>query len=177
MTAHWPKPFSADEREYFGLDDSAEKFAQGRYEVVNAGRGLRRDFNIASNKRVRFVLRPHGEISEHDSAVLRLLLNAQPLDLVEVSWAAPKGTPVALTPLGELMLPLEGLIDVTAERERLSKEFLKVEQELAKVRAKLADTNFVAKVPVTVLNEHREREVAWAEKLMHLQKMREALGE
>ena len=33
-----------------------EQFANAKYETVNAGRGLRRDFNIASNKRVRFVL-------------------------------------------------------------------------------------------------------------------------
>ena len=33
-----------------------------------------------------------------------------------------KGTPAALTPLGELFLPLEGLIDVEAEKERLRSE-------------------------------------------------------
>ena len=81
-----------------------------------------------------------------------------------------------LTPLGELFLPLEGLVDVAAERERLGKEVAKVEAELAKVRAKLADPNFSAKVPAAVLEEHRQREATWAEKLAQLQKMREALA-
>ncbi|MEI9892699.1 MAG: hypothetical protein WDN28_01980 [Chthoniobacter sp.] len=49
--------------------------------------------------------------------MLRILLNADPLDVL-ADYAAPKGTPVALTPLGELFLPLEGLIDVGAERTR-----------------------------------------------------------
>jgi valyl-tRNA synthetase len=175
MTAPWPKAFSAEERAYFGLDDAAEKFANAKYEVVNLGRGLRRDFNIASSKRVRFVLRPNGELAPHDIEVLRILLNAEPLDVL-ADYAAPKGTPVALTPLGELMLPLEGLIDVAAERERLAKELAKVEQELAKVRAKLADPNFAGKVPAKVLDEHRQRETDWAEKHAQLTRMREALG-
>jgi valyl-tRNA synthetase len=96
---------------------------------------------------------------------------------VLADYAAPKGTPTALTPLGELYLPLEGLIDVAAERERLAKEIAKVEDELAKVRAKLADPNFAAKVPAKVLDEHRQREATWAEKLTQLTKLCEALGE
>ncbi|HSI14822.1 MAG TPA: valine--tRNA ligase [Chthoniobacter sp.] len=175
MAAPWPKPFGEDERAYFGIDETSEKFANAKYEVVNLGRGLRRDFNIASSKRTRFVLRPNGELAPHDSEVLRILLNAEPLDVL-ADYAAPKGTPVALTPLGELHLPLEGLIDVAAERERLAKELTKVEQELAKVRAKLADENFAAKVPAKVLDEHRQRESDWAEKYAQLSKMREALG-
>jgi valyl-tRNA synthetase len=88
---------------------------------------------------------------------------------------APKGTPTALTPLGELFLPLEGLIDVAAERARLDKEIAKVETELAKVRAKLSDPNFAGKVPSAVLEDHRQREINWADKLAQLQRMREAL--
>jgi valyl-tRNA synthetase len=176
MTAPWPKTFSADEREYFGLDPQAVQFAAAKYEVVNLARGLRRDFNIASNKRVRFVMRTTVALATHDVEVLRILLNAEPLDVLG-EYTAPKGTPVSITPLGELFLPLEGLIDVAAERERLAKEMAKVEQELAKVRAKLADPNFAGKVPAKVLDEHRQREADWAEKYAQLVKMREALGE
>jgi valyl-tRNA synthetase len=176
MNARWPQRLTDDERHYLDLDPSNEEFAQARYEVVNAGRGLRRDFNIASNKRTRFVLRPNTQLTEHDYAVLRILLNAEPLEFVDSQWTAPKGTPTVLTPLGELFLPLEGLVDVAAERERLDKEIAKVESELAKVRAKLADPNFSAKVPATVLEEHRQREATWGEKLAQLQKMQEALS-
>ena len=176
MTALWPKPLDQDELAWFRLDVDAEKPAAAKYDVVNLGRGLRRDFNIASNKRVRFVLRPTAPLAAHDIEVLRILLNAEPLDVL-TDYAAPKGTPVTPSPLGELFLPLEGLIDVAAERERLTREIAKVEQELAKVRAKLADPNFAGKVPAKVLDEHRQRESDWAEKHAQLTKMREALGE
>ena len=175
MFAPWPKPFTPEEREYFILDESDEQFANAKYEVVNLGRGLRRDFNITSSKRVRFVLKPTATLADHETAVLQLLLNAEPLE-VNAAFAPAKGTPVALTPLGELFLPLDGLIDVAAERERIDKELTKVEDELAKVRTKLADPNFAGKVPAKVLEDHQTRERDWAEKHAQLTKMREALG-
>jgi valyl-tRNA synthetase len=175
MTARWPAPLDDDFKAHYGLTPAEEQFANAKYEVVNLGRSLRRDFNIASSKRVRFVLKPSAILPAHEAEVLRILLNAEPLDVL-ADYDAPKGTPTALTPLGELYLPLEGLIDVAAERERIAKEVAKVEDELAKVRTKLADPNFAAKVPAKVLNEHRQREATWAEKLAQLTKMREALG-
>ena len=175
MFAPWPKPFTPEEREYFVLDETDEQFANAKYEVVNLGRGLRRDFNIASSKRVRFVLKPTATLADHETAVLQLLLNAEPLE-VNAAFAPAKGTPVALTPLGELFLPLDGLIDVAAERERIGKEIAKADDELAKVRAKLADPNFAGKVPAKVLEDHQTRERDWAEKHAQLTKMREALA-
>jgi len=175
MSAHWPKPFTNDEFHYFDLDPSAMEFAEDRYAVVNAGRGLRRDFNIGSAKRVRFVLRNTGGLAEHDHAVLQILLNAQPLEVVDASWVAPKGAPVVLTALGELFLPLEGLVDVEAERARIGKEITKAQSELEKVRSKLADPNFANKVPASVLDEHRQREATWAEKLAHLEEVLRSL--
>ena len=176
MFAPWPKAFTPEEREFFVLDASDEEFAAAKHSVVESGRGLRRDGNIASNKRVRFVLRPAAGLPAHECNVLRLLLNAEPLDLVDAAWSAPKGTPVAITPLGELFLPLEGLIDIAAERERLTKEIAKVEDELAKVRAKLSNPSFAGKVPAAVLDEHKQREIAWGEKLAQLRHMQEALA-
>ena len=175
MLAAWPEPFDEGFKARCGLDAKNEQLANAKYEVVNLGRGLRRDFNIASNKRVRFVLKPCAALAPEEADVLRLLLNAEPFDVLE-NFEAPKGTPTALTPLGELFLPLEGLIDVAAERERLKKEISKAQDELVKVRAKLADPNFTGKVPAKVLDEHRQREAGWAEKLSRLEKMIEAIG-
>jgi valyl-tRNA synthetase len=175
MFARWPVPLDDDFKAHYGLDPSDEQFANAKYEVVNLGRGLRRDFNIASSKRVRFVFKPSAILPAHETEVLRILLNAEPLDVLE-SYDPPKGTPATPTPLGELFLPLEGLIDVEAERARLKKEIAKVEDELGKVRAKLANPSFAEKVPAAVLDEHRQRESTWAEKLGQLTRMSEALG-
>lgn len=175
MFAPWPKPLDEDELAHFGILPEDEQGAANKYETVNLGRNLRSTYNIASNKRVRFVLKPNTTLTETDIEVLRILLNAEPLH-VESNYTAPKGTPTALTPLGELFLPLEGLIDVDAERQRLTKELTKAQAELDKVRAKLADENFAKKVPAKVLDEHKQREADWASQLEKLKGMLEALG-
>ena len=175
MTAPWPKPLDEDELAHLGILPEDEKAANDKYETVNLGRGLKSIFNIASNKRTRFVLKSTTELPAHEVEVLRILLNAEPLD-VDASYVAPKGTPTALTPLGELFLPLEGLIDPEAERARVTKEIAKVEAELAKVRAKLADENFANKVPAKVLEDHKQREADWGEQLVKLKTMLDALS-
>jgi valyl-tRNA synthetase len=114
-------------------------------------------------------------LAEEEAAVLRILLNAERLDLPP-SYEPAKGTPTALTPLGELYLPLEGLIDLETERQRLGKEIAKVEAELATVRKKLANTNFVANAPPAIVAEHRQREKDFAQRLAQLERMRDSLG-
>jgi valyl-tRNA synthetase len=173
MFAVWPKPLDADELAHFGILPEDEKTANNKYEAVNLGRGLKSTFNI--NKRVRFVLKPSQELPDHEIEVLRILLNAEPLD-VDANYVPTKGTPSALTPLGTIFLPLDGLIDVEAERARVSKEIAKVESELEKVTAKLADENFTSKVPQKVLDEHQQRKTDWQEKLAKLKEMMSALG-
>ncbi|MFN7564408.1 MAG: valine--tRNA ligase, partial [Prosthecobacter sp.] len=150
MFAPWPKPLDADELAHFGILPEDEQAANDKYKAVELGRGLKSTFNI--NKKVRFVLKPASELPAHEIEVLRILLNAEPLE-VDAAFQPKKGTPAALTPLGELFLPLDGLIDVEAERARVGKEVAKVESELEKVTAKLADTNFTSKVPQKVLDE------------------------
>ncbi len=176
MFARWPGVLGKDFRTHYGLDATDEALANARYEVVNQGRGLRRDANIASNKKVKFVFRPTSPLTAHDPEVLKILLNAEALEIVDATWAPAKGTPTALTPLGELFLPLEGLIDVGAERERIQKEIAKVEQELLTVRRKLSSDSFVAGAPAAVVDEHRHRQTAWQDKLAQLGRMLETLG-
>lgn len=173
MFAPWPKPLDADELAHFGILPEDEAAANKKYETVDLGRGLKSSFNI--NKKVRFVLKPAAELPAHEIEVLRILLNAEPLE-VNAAYVAPKGTPIALTPLGELCLPLEGLIDVEAERAKTAKELAKADAELQKVCAKLADENFTSKVPAKVLDEHRAREADWREKKAKLEEMMKALG-
>ncbi|HEY5752062.1 MAG TPA: class I tRNA ligase family protein, partial [Chthoniobacterales bacterium] len=170
QTSRWPEPLDDDFKAHYGVTPEDDAAAKAKYETVIAGRGLRRDFNIASNKRIRFVLQPASELAAHDIDVLRILLNAEPLDIDPV-YSAPKGTPRTLTPLGTLFLPLEGLIDVDAEKQRIAREIAKVEDELAKVRIKLTNPAFAEKVPAAVLEDHRQREATWAEKLAHLQQV------
>jgi valyl-tRNA synthetase len=167
MNAPWPKAFDGDFRDAYALDDCYVEFANQKYEVVTQGRNLRRIGNIQSGKKVKFVLKPGREILPHDAEVIKILLNAEALEISE-DYAAKKGTPTAHTPMGELFLPLEGLLDVEAEKARLTKEKEKYQAEIAKVEQKLANPAFTQKVPPQVLAEHQQRLLEWRAKLAHV---------
>jgi valyl-tRNA synthetase len=175
MFARWPKPLSDDEKEAWGLDDTVETFANAKFELVTQGRNLKTQFNIGAGKKGKFTLKPAGQLDQSEAEVLRLLLSAESLNL-DSSYAPKKGTPTALTKLGELYLPLDGLVDTEAERARLTKEVVKIEAEIGKVEQKLGNPSFAQKVPPAVLEEHRQRLADWQTKLAQTKSAIEALG-
>ncbi|MEI9963112.1 MAG: class I tRNA ligase family protein [Limisphaerales bacterium] len=166
MFAPWPMPLDEDFKSHYGLDESDLAFAQAKYDLVTEGRNLRRIGNIQSAKKVKFIFKPANPVSAHDAEVIKILLNAEALEIA-VDYAPKKGTPTCQTPLGELFLPLEGHIDPVAETARLTKELEKIESEIAKVEQKLANPSFTQKVPANVLEEHKQRLVEWQNKLAH----------
>ena len=95
---------------------------------------------------------------------------------IEPGYEAETGVPTALTPVGKIYLPLDGLIDLDAERNRLGRELAKAEDELKKVNAKLTNENFVTRAPESVVTEMRERQEQWQERVDELGRMIENLG-
>jgi valyl-tRNA synthetase len=175
MFAPWPKPFDEDFKAHYGLDDCWQEIVNAKYEFVTQGRNLRRDGNIPSNKKVKFILKPANYLPPHDLEVLKILLNAETLE-VAPDYSPKKGTPTVRGQIGELFLPLEGLIDVVAEKVRVQKEIEKIAAEIAKVEAKLNNPGFVQKVPPAVLEEHQDRLIEWQAKLAHAQAALAALN-
>ena len=166
MNAPWPLPLEDDVKAHYGLDQAALDRTNATYELVTQGRNLRRAGNIQAAKKVKFVFKPAQSLTPHDAEVIRLLLNAEALEVV-AEYQAPKGTPSVQSPLGDLFLPLEGHMDRDAEIIRLTKEVEKFLVEIVKVEQKLANPNFTQKVPAAVLDEHRQRLADWQGKKAH----------
>jgi valyl-tRNA synthetase len=175
MFANWPKPFDKDMKEFYALDDCYIERVENKHELVRQGRNLRREARIASNVKARFVLKPLNDLPPHDIAVIRILLNAEPLE-VNTEFQSSKGTARAITPMGELFLPLEGLIDVAAERTRLQKELEEIRSEIEKVSQKLSNPSFSQKAPPKVLAEHQQRLTDWNAKHAQVLAALEGLG-
>jgi valyl-tRNA synthetase len=176
MNAPWPMPLDDDMKEFYGLAESDLEATEAKYELVRQGRDLRRAGNIQAAKKVKYVFKPAQPLSPHDAEVIKLLLNADALE-VHAGYPPPKGTPAVNSKLGELFLPLEGLIDVAAEKIRLAKEVEKIQSEILKVEQKLANPNFTQKVPPAVLHEHRQRLAGWQDKLAHAETALDGLGD
>jgi valyl-tRNA synthetase len=175
MFAPWPKPLDEDFKGHYGLDDCYLEMTGAKYDLVSQGRNLRRIGNVPANRRVNYVFKPARHVSPHDVEVIRLLLNAEALEL-NPNYQPPKGTPAVKTDLGELYLPLAGLIDIAAERSRLTREREKILAEIARIEQKLANPNFAQKAPPPVLQDHQKRLAEWQAKRAHVEQALDELG-
>jgi len=145
------------------------------YEAAARLRNLKAEYKLASRKDVRFVVKGAPEWLAAETKVLALLVGAGEIDL-DSTYEATKGTPAALTPVGEIYLPLDGLIDVESERLRLSKEIEKVRIEVQKSEGKLGNASFVDRAPPEVVVLEKARLEEWKTKLTQLAEMLAALA-
>jgi valyl-tRNA synthetase len=175
LFAPWPKPLDSDIQAHYGLHAGVGAAVEAGYDLIGQGRNLRRAGNIPSGKKVKYIFKPAGTVTAHETEVMKLLLNAEALE-VNPDYQPPKGTPTVRSLPGELYLPLEGLVDATAEKARLAKELEKTESDIAKTEQKLANPNFSQKAPPQVLEEHKKRLLELQAKQDHLKSALAALG-
>jgi valyl-tRNA synthetase len=137
-------------------DDRAEAEIGWVIDLVTAIRSVRAEMNITAA--IPLVLA--GASAESGARAERWAEFIKRLARVsEISSAAtaPQGS-VQLIVRGETAaLPLKGVIDVAAERARLTKEMQKADADIARVDAKLNNPNFMARAPEEVVEEEKER--------------------
>jgi valyl-tRNA synthetase len=73
----------------------------------------------------------------------------------------------------EIAVPLEGLIDLDKERERIVKEVTRKENEARGLAARLDNVSFVERAPGEVVQETRDRH---EELIGEIEKLRATLG-
>src|SRR5262249_3414352 len=142
------------------LDDVADvpgkrELVLAIYQTVQAGRNLRAESKLQSNKKIGFILRTEDKSISEQLPTLTRLLNAEEV-MLDRQYQAPAGNPVAVTPLGEISLAIAAA-DKARERERLDKEIAKIENDLRTAENKLKNKSFVDRAPATEVDEHRKR--------------------
>lgn len=156
---------------------SAEADIEWFKAVVSAVRSIRSTLGISPSKQVSLLFRggnaeDAGRI-EKFSAQLTFLLKLESISIVAAGDEPPPAAPAVVGDL-QLFVPLEGLVDLDAERVRLDKEIAKVAGEKDKSEAKLA--KFGGNVPPAVVEQERVRLAEWTAKLDALQAQRARLG-
>ena len=141
--------------------------------MVEAGRNLRAEARVATNRKTRFVLRGESSWVTEESATVAHLLNAEVFE-IDPDFQPPSGSSVAATKLGELFL-LREETDRASERERLDKEIAKLENDLKATETKLANPAFTERAPAAVVEEHRRRRDDLTKRLMQLRQARASL--
>jgi len=97
------------------------------YQTIQAGRNIRSESKLPSNKKMRFILRTYNKFISSQIPTLTRLLNAEEVKL-DPKYEAQAGNPVAVTPLGEIFLTVAAA-DKAGEQQRLDKEIARIETE------------------------------------------------
>jgi valyl-tRNA synthetase len=144
------------------------------YETIQAGRNLRAESKLPSNRKIQFILRTDEKsVSSHIPTLTRLL-NAEKIEL-DQKYQPQAGNPVAVTPLGEIVLTVAAA-DRAGEQQRLDKEIARIGTEARTVEEKLGNKSFVDRAPAAVVEEHRRRLKDFSAQLAKLKQARESLN-
>jgi valyl-tRNA synthetase len=141
------------------LDEAASADIEWLKQVIVAVRNIRGELNIAPGRQLSLLARNGSDEDRRRMAEHRDLLHAL-AKLGSSSWLeGEEAPPSAAQVVGqlELLVPLAGLIDVTAERSRLTRESDKLGKEVERLAAKLDNPGFTAKAPSEVVAKERAR--------------------
>ncbi|MBQ0824333.1 valine--tRNA ligase [Microvirga sp. HBU67558] len=155
------------------IDPQAEAEIGWVVDLVTEIRSARSETNVPAGAQIPLVL-----VASSDDVRARagrwgdIVKRLARISEISFADAAPKSS-IQLLIRGEAAaLPLEGVIDLDAERARLAKEIQKLDVEIGKIDAKLGNADFIKRAPEEVVEEQRERR---DEAVMRKAKMEEAL--
>jgi len=127
-------------------------------ELVSAVRSLRMEMNVPAGAKAQLVVIEAGEdmkarFARHETALIRLAR----LEHIAFAAAVPSQSAQMIVGGLTICLPLGELIDVAAEKARLTKERDKLAGEMEKIRSRLANQKFIANARAEVIEEARQR--------------------
>lgn len=134
-------------------------------QATSAIRTLRADRRVPPGKKAPALVQsaPGDERWEGEAGAL-LQLHAKLESLSTRAQGRPEGAAALVVRDTVLYVPLGGLIDLHAERQRLRGEIDEADEHLARLDAKLSNRGFVDKAPAEVVARERERRTELAER-------------
>jgi len=169
----WPKP-----NENL-LNPEIERETDLVQRVTFSIRNMRSEMNVPPATSVRAIVRPSDEttgstLRNNVSHIMELARCSEVV--VEAEAEVPEQVAKTFLPEAEVFLPLEGVIDIEAEKRRLTKERDRVSTFIERARAKLASQDFVNKAPAEVVEQQREKLAEFEQKLSKLDDSLSSLG-
>jgi valyl-tRNA synthetase len=160
-TAKWPEvnPTLSDEQ-------SATEMKL-LMEMIRAVRNIRAEVNTPMSKKIKMLVKAKDEsilkVIEKNRGIIERFCNPEELQMGVAIESPEKAMTAVITGL-EIILPLEGLINIDEEIARLEKEYERLTKEVDRVQKKLANQGFMKKAPESVVAEERAKENDYREK-------------
>ena len=167
MAQAWPK--------YEGLSaPDAEAEMDWVVDVISAIRSVRNEMNVPASLQLAVTMKGGSATTKAQLLTHNALICANArLSAVTSNDAEVKNAAQVVVGDATFLLPLEGVIDLDKERDRLKKEIAKKDADIANDDKKLTNEAFVSKAPAATVEEIRERRTAASDARA---KMAEALG-
>jgi valyl-tRNA synthetase len=160
------------------IDQKAIDDIQWLITVVNSLRRIRSEMNIAPSKRVPLFWSSTQSLDaqrmDQFASTIAFLARSEPPILLSENEAEPASASAIAGEL-RLLIPLAGLIDLDAEKNRLHKEIARLESEIQKCVTKLANPNFSAHAPPAVVEQEHLRITEFEKTLLGLRDQAEKL--
>ena len=161
MTARYPRA------EDFPSDPASLSEVALLQETIIAIRRIRAEMQLNSKVELRLRAADVSVLSRHRQALQ---------DLAGVHTIERGGKDgvcaTAVVDGQELYLPLQGVIDIAAERARLTKQIEKVEKDVAALSKRLSNPRYVERAPPSVVAESREKLAAVTDRCQRLKAAR-----
>ncbi|MEG8979032.1 valine--tRNA ligase [Priestia megaterium] len=136
-------------------------------DIIRAVRNIRAEVNTPMSKQVKLFIKAKDENIqsqlEKNRAYVERFCNPSEL-VISTAVSLDEKAMTAVVTGAELILPLEGLINIEEEIARLEKEYDKLNKEVERVQKKLNNQGFIAKAPAKVVEEERAKEQDYVEK-------------
>jgi valyl-tRNA synthetase len=153
MVAAYPRPDPAR------IDSGAEQAMGALMAVVTAVRTIRGEMRIAPGVTLTAILRPIdpevGPLVERHRRLVQTL--ARVILTIDREAARPPQSALVVAGGAEVYVQLAGIVDLAAERQRLTKEIGRVDDAMQFLRGKLGQPDFVARAPAEVVERERAR--------------------
>jgi valyl-tRNA synthetase len=139
-------------------DDKAADEINWLISLVSEIRSVRAEMNIKPGLRLPMVVTGASSdtktrLTTNDAAIKTLAR----MESIAVADEAPKASAQMVLGEATICLPLEGIIDLSAEVVRLTKEQGILDKEIKQLSGKLRNEKFVANAPKEVVQENRDR--------------------
>jgi valyl-tRNA synthetase len=150
---------------------SARRAVSIIYNAIERIRNTRKESGIAATKKIRVRIDSDDPVLKSESPILARLAPAEDVIVAKsTGYSGYSGYSAA----GLITIETAD-VDKVAECERLDKQIVEAEAQLAATQRKLNNKSFIDRAPTKVVEEHRQREKDFAAQLAKLKQARESL--